>query len=261
MKKILIGLVILPLFLLSNEITLGVVPQQSPLKLAKKWLQITEYLNQKTGLNIVFKTEKSIPLFEEKLYAGVYDIAYMNPYHFIVANSTQKYSAFIRAKKNIVGIIVANDKKTFDFNSLKNKTFLFPAPNAFAATLLPKYELKNKYNFDIDKEAKVLYVNSHDSVYKGVSRQIGDFGGGIMRTYNNFLDKNDKDRINIVYKTSPYPSHPFASNPRISKDVIEKLTNAFLTMPSELKELLSIKEFKVTNTEEFNVIRELEVKK
>ena len=69
MRKILFGL-FLPLFLFSNEIILGVVPQQSPLKLSKKWLQITKYLSEETGLDIVFKTEKSIPIFEEKLYSG-----------------------------------------------------------------------------------------------------------------------------------------------------------------------------------------------
>lgn len=259
MKKLLSVFFLFPLMLLSSEITLGVVPQQSPLKLAKKWLQITDYLNKSTGLKVIFKTEKSIPIFEEKLYSGSYDISYMNPYHFVVANKAQNYNAFIRAKKNIVGILLANDKNDFNVDNFKGKTFLFPAPNAFAATLLTKYELKNKYNFDIDKEAKVMYVNSHDSVYKGVSREIGDFGGGIMRTYNNFIDKNDKDKIKIVYITNAYPSHPFAFHPRVDKKTISKLEKAFLEMPQDLKKLLSIKEFKLTNTSEYDVIKEIGV--
>ena len=260
MRKILFGL-FLPLFLFSNEIILGVVPQQSPLKLSKKWLQITKYLSEETGLDIVFKTEKSIPIFEEKLYSGKYDIAYMNPYHFIVAFNTQKYEAFIRAKKNIVGILLSNEKNKFDtIEDLKGKIFLFPAPNAFAATLLPKYELKKKYNFNIDAEAKVLYVNSHDSVYKGVSREIGDFGGGIIRTYNNFIDKNDKEKLRIVYKTNAYPSHPFAYHPRVDINDIEKIKSALLKMPEDLKKLLSIYDFQLTNTQEYDVIKEISIK-
>jgi phosphonate transport system substrate-binding protein len=208
----------------AQELTLGVVPQQSPLKLFKKWSDVTEYLYNETGIKIVFKTEKSIPKFESVLYEGGYDFAYMNPYHFIIANQKEDYQAFIRAKKNIVGILLAKEKNIeFTKENLKGKTFLFPAPNAFAATLLTKYELKRKFNFDIDKEAKVLYVNSHDSVYKGISRDIGYLGGGIIRTYNNFNTKQDKENINIVYKTSDYPSHPIAAHPRVSKEVIEKL--------------------------------------
>lgn len=145
-------------------------------------------------------------------------------------------------------------------NNLKDKTFVFPAPNAFAATLLPKYELKKLYNFDIDKEAKVLYVNSHDSVYKGVSREIGDFGGGIIRTFNNFKEEDDKNKIEIVYQTKDYPSHPFASHPKVNKEVVEKLSKAFLEMPKELKDLLSIEEFVYTKNKEFEIIKNLDMK-
>ncbi len=73
-------------FSYTKELTFGIVPQQSPLKLSKKWLQITKYLSQKTGIKIIFKTENSIPAFEKKLYKGIYDFSYMNPYHFILAN-------------------------------------------------------------------------------------------------------------------------------------------------------------------------------
>ena len=124
MKKILI-LSFLAVFLFSKEIILGVVPQQSPLKLSQKWLKITEYLEQETGLNIVFKTKNSIPMFEEELYNGNYDLAYMNPYHFIIANNKQNYNALVRSNKNIVGILVAKDKDIeLTKENLKDKTFL-----------------------------------------------------------------------------------------------------------------------------------------
>lgn len=251
-----IALIILLLFNLtfSKEITFGVVPQQSPLKLAKKWIKITKYLSKETGLNIVFKTENSIPAFEKKLYSGDYDFSYMNPYHFIKANEAQNYIAKIRANKNIKGILVSKEKE-FDIKKLKNSTFLFPAPKAFAATLLTKYELKEKFNFDIEKNAKYLYVNSHDSVYKGVARDIGQYGGGIIRTYNNFKDLTDKEKIYIVYTTETYPSHPIAFNPKISKDIQEKITTAFLQMPKELLDILSIKKFIKTNNDEYSIIK------
>ncbi len=260
MKKVFI-LLLITTYLLSSEITIGIVPQQSPLKLSKKWLKVTKYLYNETGIKVIFKTERSIPKFEKELYAGKYDISYMNPYHFIIANKRQGYKAFTRANKNIVGIVLSkNPKVDFSPKNLKGKTFLFPAPNAFAATLLPKLEFKSKFNFNIDEEARVLYVNSHDSVYKGISRDIGYLGGGIVRTYNNFVDKNDKDKLHIIYKTSPYPSHPIASHPRVSQDIINKIQDAFINMPEEIKEVLSIKTFKKTDSKEFDIIKQLGVK-
>ena len=260
MKKLLL-LPLLAIAGFSSEISLGVVPQQSPLKLSQKWTKITEYLNNETGLKVVFKTKNSIPKFEDELYKGNYDISYMNPYHFTVANEKQGYEAFTRADKKIGGILLAQDENMkLSKENLMGKTFLFPAPNAFAATLLTKYELKQKFDFDVDKDGKVFYVNSHDSVYKGVSRAVGDIGGGIVRTYNNFKSKSDKEKINIVYKTNKYPSHPIAYHPRMNKEDIQKLQNAFLNMPSELKAILSIKNFIVTDTKEYDVIKNIKIK-
>ncbi len=257
--KTIFFILIFGLSLFSKDIILGVVPQQSPLELSKKWLKITNYLSKETGETIIFKTQNSIPLFEKELYAGHYDFAYMNPYHFIVANKKQNYSAKIRANKKIVGILISNNTNNdkIEINNLKGKTFLFPAPNAFAATLLPKFELKNKFNFDVDKEANVIYVNSHDSVYKGIARGVGDFGGGIVRTYNNLSDKKAKENIKILYKTSSYPSHPFAFHPRVSQNDIDKITKALLNMPDDLKLSLSIKNFITTTNDEYSVIKEI----
>lgn len=256
MKYILIA-VLFSVTIFATELTLGVVPQQSPLKLAKKWIQVTDYLSEKTGVKIVFKTENSIPAFQKELYAGKYDLAYMNPYHFVVANEKQNYEAAIRADKLIKGIFVSKGT-TFNPEDFKGKTFLFPAPKAFAATLVTKYELKEKFGFDIDKEAKVMYVNSHDSVYKGVARGIGDFGGGIVRTYNNFEKNKDKSTLNIVYTTKGYPSHPIAFHPKISKEIQNKIIEAFLTMPEDLKKILSIKNFIKTDTKEYEIIKKFE---
>lgn len=261
MKKIALILV-LALSLSATEIVLGVVPQQSPLKLAKKWSKVTEYLEEKTGIKVIFKTEKSIPKFEKELYAGKYDISYMNPYHFIVAKKAQNYDAFTRANKNIVGIVLSKSEKVdFTKENLMGKRFLFPAPNAFAATLLPKLEFKEKFGIDIDKDMKVLYVNSHDSVYKGISRDIGYLGGGIIRTFNNFQANADKDKLHIVYKTSPYPSHPIAAHPRVDKELVAKIQKAFIDMPNEIKKTLSIKAFKAIESSEYDVIKSLGVNK
>ena len=253
MKNIIILLFLLT-FIFAKDLVLGVVPQQSPLKLSKKWIKITKQLSKETGINIIFKTENSIPAFQKKLYKGEYDLAYMNPYHFIIANDSQAYEAKIRADKLIRGIIVSKEK-ILDLEKLKDTTFLFPAPKAFAATLLTKYEFKKKFDFDIEKDAKILYVNSHDSVYKGVARGIGNYGGGIIRTYNNFKEQKDKENINIIYTTDGYPSHPIAFHPRVDKKDQEKIVKALLNMPRELLDILSIKKFIQTDTKEYEVIR------
>lgn len=246
----------------AEKYTLGVVPQQSPLKLFKTWKPIADYLSEKTGHTITFKTEKSIADFEEKLYAGDYDLAYMNPYHFVVAHRKQQYLAQIRADKMIRGILVAKGADA-DFNALINNTatrYVFPSPNAFAATLLTKFELMEKHGINVEQQNQHQYVNSHDSVYSGIARGTGDLGGGIQRTYNNFSKEADKAHLNVVYTTDAYPSHPIAYKPSVTAPHRDQLNEALLNMPQTLLDTLSIKRMIRTDNDEYDAIRILEKK-
>ena len=242
--------------LLAKELTLGVVPQQSPLKLLKVWKPVASYLSKATGLTITFKTEKSIPLFSKKLYQGHYDLAYVNPIHFVLAHDKAGYDARVRAEKNIVGIMIAAKGKSLQSLLASDPTFLFPAPNAFAATLLVKYELLTKFGVDVEKK-KFRYVNSHDSVYKGIARGIGEIGGGIIRTFKAFNDQKSKEKISIIYKTKAYPSHPFVFHPRVPKQIQEKLIQALISMPEELKQALKLKKMISIDNDEYKNVKNL----
>lgn len=235
----------------------GVVPQQSPLVLHKKWTPVVKYLSKKTGLNISFKTEKSIGDFEKALYAGKYDLAYMNPYHYVVASRTQGFDAALRRNKQIRGILLTQKNKSIEDLS-GSSIIAFPSPNAFAATLVMKYELIKDFGIDLQKSGNYKYVNSHDSVYKGVARGIADFGGGVQRTFKNFNSKADKDKLHVVHTTAAYPSHPIAFIKGFDVEDRKKVVQAFLTMPKYLLKALSMKKIIETNDQEFEVIRKIE---
>ena len=241
----------------AQKITLGVVPQESPAQLTKVWKPIAKYLSDSTGEMIVFQTQKSIPLFEKSLHKGSYDFAYTNPHHFVTLNQKMHYSAEVRAKKDIVGVLVGRKSKDIQILLKEEPRFLFPAPNAFAATLLIKYELMNKFKYTFDDPKKIGYIRSHDSVYRGVIRGLADLGGGIERTLDVFLDEHKMDQLKIVYRTKPYPSHPFAFHPEMDIGVKEKIIKALLQMPEKLKAGLKVKEFIPTHTQEYKGIERM----
>lgn len=244
--------------LFAKSLVFGVVPQQSPIELIKDWQPVITYLENATGEKIILKVERSIPEFEKKLYNGEYDIAYMNPYHYVVAHKRKGYNAKVRDEKNIIGILVVRKNSAIsDVSMLKGKSFLFPAPDAFAATLLTKYELLKKYGIDVNKEKNYRYVNSHDSVYKGVARSIGDVGGGIERTLNALDDKESKDALNTLYKTKPYPSHPFAFNKTVPESVKNKMIKAILQLPDSLLGSLKMKRLIEIDDSEYNSVRDI----
>jgi len=244
--------------LCAQTITFGVVPQQSPLKLISEWQPVIKYLENKTGNKIILKIERSIPEFEKKLYGGEYDVAYMNPYHYAVAHKKIGYVATVRDVKKLTGILVVNKNSGIsDVTMLKGKTFLFPAPDAFAATLITKYELLKYYGIDVEGEKNFRYVNSHDSVYKGVARGIGDVGGGIERTFDNLNDAEAKESLAVLYKTKSYPSHPFAIKPSLSKQEQEKITKALLELPKTILDSLNMKQLIETKDSEYDNVRDI----
>ena len=104
---LLIACLLAPWPLIADTLTFGVVPQQSASKLASLWSPIADDLGRRTGHDIRFATAPDIPAFERRLAAGEYDLAYMNPYHFVVFNEQPGYRAVAHASdKRIHGILV-----------------------------------------------------------------------------------------------------------------------------------------------------------
>lgn len=212
-----------------QELTFGVVPQQAASKLARLWTPILEYLSDRCGYKLQFKTAPNIPSFEKRVAAGEYDIAYMNPYHYTVFHRSLGYQAIAKQKdKNIQGIIVVRQESPLhNLSELTGKTLAFPAPAAFAASILPRAYLK-KNGITITPK----YVSSHDSVYMTIAKKLYPAGGGIMRTFNN-MNSTTRDQLRILWTSQPYTPHAIATHPRIPMKVIQKMTQAMQNMQND----------------------------
>lgn len=216
-----------------QELSFGVVPQQAASKLARLWTPILGYLSDRCGYQLQFKTAPNIPSFEKRVAAGEYDLAYMNPYHYTVFHRSPGYQAIAKQKdKNIQGIIVVHqDSPLQNLSELAGKTLAFPAPAAFAASILPRAYLK-KNGITITPK----YVSSHDSVYMTIAKKLYPAGGGIMRTLNN-VNPTIRDQLRILWTSQAYTPHAIASHPRISAEMVKKITQAMQNMHNDPKGL------------------------
>ena len=87
--------------------TVGIVPQFEPRKLRAIWIPILKSIEKQTGLHLVIRGSPTIPEFEKELNAGMYDFAYMNPYHIMLANQNQGYIPLVRdTGRKLFGILV-----------------------------------------------------------------------------------------------------------------------------------------------------------
>ncbi|MGF1769738.1 phosphate/phosphite/phosphonate ABC transporter substrate-binding protein [Enterovibrio makurazakiensis] len=244
----------------SNTIVFGIVPQQSSSKLIRTWSPVMAKVSELTGLKIRFATAPNIPEFEKRLAAGDYDLAYMNPYHFTVFNQSPGYKAIAHAKdKRIKGILVVSKSDGIStLEDLEGKEVAFPAPAAFAATLLTQAVLKNQ-----EITFTPRYVGSHDSSYLAVSDGLFSAGGGIVRTLNATPDSIRKT-LDVLLKTKGYTPHAVATHPSMSEDARLRLQKAFVMLSetqegSQALKKLKIKGFQSAQDADWDDVRELNI--
>ncbi|WP_455217369.1 phosphate/phosphite/phosphonate ABC transporter substrate-binding protein [Kaarinaea lacus] len=213
------------------SVFVGIVPQHTTTKLAQLWTPVLEYLSEKSGVILKFRTASSIPEFENRLTNISYDIAYMNPYHYVVFQKQSGYTAFAKQKDTrIKGIIVVRkDSSISQLADLNGRTLAFPSPGAFAASVLPRAQLRNN-----NIEFKAKYVISHDSVYRGVAAGVYPAGGGIYRTYHN-VDPVIKEKLRVMWETDAFTPHAFAARADLSPEIIARIQQAMLVMHEDAK--------------------------
>ena len=240
--------------------TMGIVPQQSATKLARLWTPILKYLGERSGLILRFKTAPNIPTFERRLAAGAYDFAYMNPYHYTVFHEAPGYFPFAHAAdKRIRGILVVRkDSPIQDLGALAGKTLAFPAPAAFAASVLPRAHFRNQGIEIVPK-----YVNSHDSVYRSVAKGLYPAGGGVMRTFRN-VNPSVSEQLRILWTSEGYTPHAIAAHPTVPGDAVDRLQRALLDMHQDgtgeaLLESIKIKGFAAAQDQDWDDVRSLNI--
>lgn len=212
-------------------LTFGVVPQQAASTLAKGWAPVLAELSQNANLNLQFATAPDIPTFEMRLAKGEYDIAYMNPYHFTVFHESPGYIALAKEQdKYLKGLIVVRkDSPISNLSELDGKSLAFPAPAAFAASVIPRAILKQQ---GVAHNTK--YVGSHDSVYLAVAQGLVDAGGGVGRTFKN-MDSDVTQQLRVLWKTPGYTPHAIATHPRVSKQSREQLLSQLQALSTTIE--------------------------
>ena len=244
----------------SKPLEFGVVPQQSATRLAEDWGPLLAEISKRSGVALVFRTAPNIPGFEERLGKGDYDLAYMNPYHYVVFQKASGYRAFAREQdRKIKGILVVKKDSSYRKPAdLAGKTVVFPAPAAFAASILPQAEFGR---LKIPIEAK--FVASHDSVYRAVASGLQEAGGGIQRTFEA-TPQEVRDSLRVLSETPSYTPHAFAAHPRVPPEILARVLAAMASLSADetgqrLLAPLAFKGIAAAQDKEWNDIRALDI--
>lgn len=211
----------------AQTLTISIVPQFSARQVFADWTPLLKLVGAKASVEFKLSFYDSIPLFEAGFQRGEPDLAYMNPYHVVMAKKAAGYEPLIRDDAaRLSGILVVRkDAGIESLAQLNGKKLAFPAPNAFGASLYMRALLT--------REAKInftpVYVKTHPNVYRHVLLGQADAGGGVNRTLNDERDEV-KSQLKVLYTTPPVFSHPLAVHPRVQPDVAQRIRSAFLEL-------------------------------
>jgi phosphonate transport system substrate-binding protein len=165
----------------ARGLTVAVVPQFTVLQIHKDWTPFLERVSRDSGVTLTLKSYQSIPAFEADLLKGVPDIAFMNPYHQVMAKRAAGYVPLVRDSKLLTGVLlVRRDSPVRALKDLSGGKLAFPAPNAFGASLYMRALLAEQEGVKIEP----VYVKTHSNVFRQVILGEAAAGGTVNGAFS-----------------------------------------------------------------------------
>ena len=240
-----------------NAFTLGIIPQQSGKKIRTLWRPLTQYIQKQTNYPIHLSGSPNIPTFENRLFTGKFDLAYVNPRLFLEANKHVGYHPIVREQnKKLKGIIVvAKNSSHKTIHDLKGAHFVSPK-GAFAASALTRINLHN-----LKLNVKNSFVDTHTQGYFFAANGSADAAGGVLRTFNS-LKPELKDKLRILWTSKGVTPHAFIIHPRVNEKVKQRITDAIISFQSTKEgkafyKALRINPFTQAKLQDWNDVKEL----
>lgn len=190
----------------------GVLPLQSPNKLAAMFLPLAKVLEARLHRPVQFVTAPSFSIFMQRVAQREYDIVYLNP---MLCAEAQKSGYHVVAKlagEPFTGILVARrDSDITELAAPRLRPGLrlgFPDRDAFAATVMTRRHLET-LGIQVDKDFKVKYFGSQDSVLMALYSGLVDIAGTWKPSLRS-MPKDVQQALRIIAETSPQPQMPIA---------------------------------------------------
>jgi phosphonate transport system substrate-binding protein len=210
-----------------DEYVLSIVPQNAPTVAHRDWKPLADRLARDIRIKIRVQVFRTFDEFETSLANGHAELAYMNPYHQIIARKSQGYIPLVRdSGQNLSGVlVVAASSPIRSVHELQGKTIGFPDPNAFAASLYLRALLQEREKIDFTPR----YLTSHGNVYRHVIVGTVAAGGGVNRTLARERPET-RAALRVLYETPATASHPLSAHPRVPAAVRESIVLALLAL-------------------------------
>ncbi|GAW90997.1 phosphate/phosphite/phosphonate ABC transporter substrate-binding protein [Calderihabitans maritimus] len=222
-----------------TKLRVGLIPNQSPDKVKAQYEPFRKYLSEKLNMPVELFVAVDYTAVVEAMASGKLDVAYFGGLTYVQAKQraeiypsvteidryshTTKYHSLIIAPANSPVETVAD---------LKGKTFAFGDINSTSGSLYPRIML-DRAGIKVPEDLKqVIYTGGHDATALAVQNQTVDAGGVEDRIFYTLVEQGviDPDKVKIIARSDPIEGYPWVVRVGLDKDLVERITQAFLDM-------------------------------
>lgn len=208
----------------------GVLPLQSPTKLAEMFMPLAVYLQDRLHRPVQFVTAPNFSTFMRRVAANEYDIVYLNPLLFVQAEHDGYRAVAKVAGEPFTGILVVRRhspiRRVTPAEFAKGPTIGFPDPRAYAATVMTRGYLKRR-GIDVDKCCRVRYFGSQDSVLVALDSGIVDVAGTWWPSLRS-MPPAVRTNLRVIAETPPQPQMPIALSAKLPVGLQREITKELL---------------------------------
>lgn len=212
---------VLPAGVNAEIYSFGVLSQRSAVLSAQYWNPILEYVQKKTGVELVLKLARTAPESNEAIEHGEYDFVYSNTI-FLPRMAHANYQVILRPRDEAIKgqLVTLEESPAKSLKDLEGKDVGFPSQAAFVGYAIPMDQLL-RHNvmvnavFGGNQEGIMGQLKSGRVVAAGVNNQV-------MRDYA----QRENVKYRILWESSPFHNLPIAAHPRVSKTVINAVKAA-----------------------------------
>jgi phosphonate transport system substrate-binding protein len=213
-----------------DTLVFGAISTVKPSKTAKKMRPLLDYLSQKTGKKIIFKTGKTYQDTIDKFNNGTFDFGYIGPSPYVIATKNENNLKILAGletnnKPYFYGVIIAkkDNNKINKIKDIKGKKFAFGSKKSTLSFFVPaKILIDNKVLPTLEKKG---FLGKHDNVVRNVVTGKYD-AGGIKESVAN----KNLDRVKIIKKSEPIYDFLMIAHKNLDNKLSNKIKNALLEL-------------------------------
>lgn len=262
---LMLAVLLIPAMSFGADLKFGLLPRLEAKEMTDSFTPLAKYLEKELGVGVQLVIPKDFDTWTKEAKSGAYDIAYTNPYLYVLVKKAVKEAELVGIASETDGgkhlqgtIIVRKDSPIKEVKDLKGKTIAATDPGSAGAYLVQMLMLQKA---GIKKDnVKVNFEKKRDPVAQAVLDNKAD--AGFIREDDLEKLKAGADKFRKLGVSDPVPNWPVFIAKKMDPAMAAKVKAALLKLkPGDLKSIAIVAPAKLdgfvpTSEKEYSIMVE-----